>query len=130
MFKASKEYIAFVSKYLIPKQLVWWVKQDSSDWNAFYCFLEKQAKEACQIQVLQKTRLGCQYIAAEPSVLQHLDPMSFLGLLLKEAVESIPVQSILFHPPNELLGGEILGHQGYALLVSLEHVLATCSVNP
>ena len=59
MLEADKEYIVLVSKYLTPKQLVWWVKQDSSDWNVFYCFFEKQAKEACRIQVLQNTALGC-----------------------------------------------------------------------
>ena len=44
--KPNEEYIALVSKYLTPEQLIWWVKSDASDWNVFYCFLEKQAKEA------------------------------------------------------------------------------------
>ena len=36
--------------------------------------------------------LDCQWLfAAESCVLEHLDPTSFLGLLLQEAVESIPV---------------------------------------
>ena len=47
MLKADEEYITLVSKYLIPEQLVWWMKQDALDWNAFYCFFENQAKEAC-----------------------------------------------------------------------------------
>ena len=65
MLEANEEYIALVSKYLTPKQLVWWEKQDFSDWNAFYCFLEKQAKEACHIQVLQNTVLGCKTLAVK-----------------------------------------------------------------
>ena len=59
MLEANKEYIALVSKHLIPEQLVWWVKEDATDWNAFYCFLEKQAKVACQVQVLRNICLGC-----------------------------------------------------------------------
>ena len=59
MLEANEEYIALVSRYLTPKQLVRWVKTDASDWNAFYCFLEKQAKEARWIKVLQNTALGC-----------------------------------------------------------------------
>ena len=47
-----------VLKNLTPEQLVWWVKTNASDWNAFYCFLEKQAKEARQIQVLQTQLLA------------------------------------------------------------------------
>ena len=65
MLVADKEYIALVSKHLTPKQLVWWVKTEGSkDWNAFYCFLEKQAKEAHQIQVLQNTAHGCKQQSA------------------------------------------------------------------
>ena len=59
MLEADEEYIALVSCHLTPEQLIWWVKTDASDWNAFYCFLEKQAKEASQIQVLQNTTIGC-----------------------------------------------------------------------
>ena len=60
MLEADEEYIALVSKYLTAKQLVWWVKTEGNkDWNVFYCFLEKQAKEACQIHVLQNTVHGC-----------------------------------------------------------------------
>ena len=65
MLKADKEYIALVFKYLTPKQLVWWVKQDATDWNAFYYLLEKQAMEACQIQVLQNTMLSCNAVAVK-----------------------------------------------------------------
>ena len=65
MLEADKEYIALVSKYLTTEQLVWWVKLDASDWNTFYCFLEKQIKEACQIQVLQNTDLGCKPLAGK-----------------------------------------------------------------
>ena len=67
MLEADKDYIALMSKYLTPKQFVWWVKTEASDWNAFYCFLEKQAKEACQIQVLQNTALGCK----QPSAVEN-----------------------------------------------------------
>ena len=49
MLEAKEEYITLVSKYLTPKQLIWWVKQDASDCNSFYCFLEKQAKESRRI---------------------------------------------------------------------------------
>ena len=52
MLEADKEYIALVSRHLTPEQLVWWVKENATGWNAFYCFLEKQAKVARQIQML------------------------------------------------------------------------------
>ena len=73
-----KDYIALVSKYLTPEQLVWWVKQDASDWNAFYCFLEKQAKEACWIQVLQNTALSCKQPSAVEKKYIHCSGESWL----------------------------------------------------
>ena len=47
-----------VSKHLTPEQLIWWVKEDATDWNTFYCFLEKQAKVACEVQVLWNICFG------------------------------------------------------------------------
>ena len=58
MLEADEEYIALVFKHLTPKQLIWWVKEDATDWNALYCFLEKQAKVACWVQVLWNIMFG------------------------------------------------------------------------
>ena len=53
--------------------------------------------------------LDCRWLlAAESCVLEHLDLMSFLGLLLQEAVKCIPVRGICLRLPNEFLWGEML----------------------
>ena len=58
MLEAVKEYIALVTKHLSPEDVKSWVNTGGTDWNRFFCILEKVTKCAHQVQVLNETRSG------------------------------------------------------------------------
>ena len=58
MLEADEGYTALVTKHLSTEDMKSQVNSGATDWNSFFCFLEKLAKSACQVQVLNETRSG------------------------------------------------------------------------
>ena len=58
LLEADEEYISLVAKHLSTERREEWVQTDGEDWEAFFKFLEKKAKVARKIQILENTGSG------------------------------------------------------------------------
>ena len=58
MLEADSKYIFIVLCHLDKEQIHLWIQTWARDWNSFFKFLEKIAKDAQQMQVWENSILG------------------------------------------------------------------------